>query len=408
MATDQRKILRLRPNHQAPHTEHCGRWRKLHRGGTLAILGFLLLLGAQAVAEEIALVKEGEVYVLPVRINDMITLDFLLDTGASEVQIPADVALTLLRQKTIKDEDFLPGATYALADGSTVRSPRFTVRSLQLGSHRVISVPASVGTLTSGPILGMSFLNRLEAFSIDTTRRMLIIHPRLIAAQRPLDEGAAPRPSVSAPQPRSPWPPSGAPSPASASLGLQAAMAAAEQDVRQMITLASTAGGMGREADILAAKSRIEALNLKERVERKQRVPARQENAKGLTYLQDGQTAEAVTAFQTASSMDASDVEITNNLGYAYFLHGDLPSAERWLLRTLALAPGRTNGWANLGLTYAHRQDVRIAVACFANAYRFSRHQETTRQFLQKWGEDSNSYVSEAARQALQLQLVSR
>ena len=101
-------------------------------------------------------------------------------------------------------------------------------------------------------------------------------------------------------------------------------------------------------------------------------------------------------------------MSLINNLGYAYLLHGNLPAAEQWLLRTLAFAPGRTNGWANLGLTYAHRGDVRNAVACWANAYRFSRNQETTRQFLQKWGEDTNGHVREAARQALQLQLVSR
>jgi clan AA aspartic protease (TIGR02281 family) len=214
------------------------------------ILALLLLLGVQLGAEEIALVKEGEVYSLPVRINDMITLDFLLDTGASEVQIPADVVLTLLRQKAIKVEDFLPGATYSLADGSTVRSPRYTVRSLQIGSHRLTSVPASIGTLTSGPILGMSFLNRLEAFSIDTTRRVLIFHPRLIAEKGPQNEEATPRLSENTAQQLSPLPQSGLPSASSASLGLQSAIAAAEHDVRQMMMLASTAGGMGREAKI--------------------------------------------------------------------------------------------------------------------------------------------------------------
>jgi Flp pilus assembly protein TadD len=408
MAKHQRNIPTYSPSYQAHNAYHFGRWRKMHRSSTLAILAFLLLLGAQSAAEEIALAKEGEVYSLPVRINDLITLDFLLDTGASEVQIPADVVLTLLRQKAIKADDFLPGATYTLADGSTVRSPRFTVRSLQIGSHRMSSVPASVGTLTSGPILGMSFLNGLEAFSINTTRRMLLIHPRLIAEKRPRNEEATPQLSENTPQQLSPLPQSGPPSASSASLGLQSAIAAAENDVRQMMMLASTAGGMGREADILAAKSRIEALNIKDRFERKHRMQARQENEKGIKYLQDGQTAEAVTVFQMASSMDSSDVEITNNLGYAYLLHGDLPLAEQWLLRTLAFAPGRTNGWANLGLTYAYLGDVRNAVSCWANAYRFSRNQETTRQFFQRWQEDTNAHVKEAARQALQLQMISR
>jgi len=48
------------------------------------------------------------VYQIPVKINEVITLGFVLDTGAAEVNIPADVALTLYRAGTIQDSDFLP------------------------------------------------------------------------------------------------------------------------------------------------------------------------------------------------------------------------------------------------------------------------------------------------------------
>src|SRR5438552_1343316 len=69
-------------------------------------------------ADEIPLLKKGGVYQLPLEINGVITLHFILDTGASDVNIPADVALTLHRAGTIRDADFLPGKTYTLADGS--------------------------------------------------------------------------------------------------------------------------------------------------------------------------------------------------------------------------------------------------------------------------------------------------
>jgi hypothetical protein len=55
----------------------------------------LALSATQLSAEEIQLKKNGgETYSLPVRINDAITLDFLLDTGASDVSLPADVVLS--------------------------------------------------------------------------------------------------------------------------------------------------------------------------------------------------------------------------------------------------------------------------------------------------------------------------
>ena len=68
-------------------------------------------------AEDISLIKRGGVYTLPVEVNGVITLNFILDTGASEVNISADVALTLYRTGTIQDTDFLPGQIYTLADG---------------------------------------------------------------------------------------------------------------------------------------------------------------------------------------------------------------------------------------------------------------------------------------------------
>jgi hypothetical protein len=44
--------------------------------------------------------------VVPVLINDAITLDFVVDSGAADVSIPADVVSTLIRTKTIGPSDF--------------------------------------------------------------------------------------------------------------------------------------------------------------------------------------------------------------------------------------------------------------------------------------------------------------
>ena len=72
----------------------------------------ILLCPSALFAEDIPLSKRGGVYELSVEVNGVLTLPFILDSGASEVLIPADVALTLVRTGTIKDTDFLPGQTY--------------------------------------------------------------------------------------------------------------------------------------------------------------------------------------------------------------------------------------------------------------------------------------------------------
>jgi hypothetical protein len=125
--------------------------------------------------EEIQLVKTGSVYALPVTVNELLTLHFVLDSGAADVQIPIDTFDTLYRAGTIQDADFLPDATYVLADGSTVRSARFLIRSLTIGRQRITDVPASIGSLASTPLLGQSCLKRLGAWSVDNQREVLIV-----------------------------------------------------------------------------------------------------------------------------------------------------------------------------------------------------------------------------------------
>ena len=83
----------------------------------------------------IALQNTGGTYEVPVLINGAITLPFIVDSGASDVSIPADVVLTLMRAGTINDEDFVGQKTYELADGSKVPSRVFRIRSLKIGDR---------------------------------------------------------------------------------------------------------------------------------------------------------------------------------------------------------------------------------------------------------------------------------
>src|SRR5439155_12944320 len=82
---------------------------------------------------------------------------------------------TLHRTGTIRDTDFLPGKTYTLADGSTLNSSRFLLRSLKVGSYRIANVPASIGTVSSTLLLGQSFLEKLGAWGVDSQRQVLTI-----------------------------------------------------------------------------------------------------------------------------------------------------------------------------------------------------------------------------------------
>src|SRR2546427_11347393 len=123
---------------------------KKHSNNRILLSLLLVLLHPSLLlAENIPLIKKGGVYEIPVEINGVISLNFVLDTGASDVNITTDVALTLYRTGTIRDTDFLPGQTYRLADGSTVNSSRFVLRSLKVGQRRITNVVASIGNISS-------------------------------------------------------------------------------------------------------------------------------------------------------------------------------------------------------------------------------------------------------------------
>jgi clan AA aspartic protease (TIGR02281 family) len=112
---------------------------------------------------------------VPVRINDAITLDFMIDSGASDVLIPADVAMTLFRTKTLSGGDFLGERTYTLSDGSKLPSARFTIRQLKVGGHVLPNVTASIGPATNEPLLGQSFLSRFGSWTMDNGRHVLLL-----------------------------------------------------------------------------------------------------------------------------------------------------------------------------------------------------------------------------------------
>jgi predicted aspartyl protease len=118
---------------------------------------------------------EGGTYVVSVLINGAITLDFTVDSGAADVSIPADVVMTLMRTGTLQEGDFLEKRTYELADGSTVPSQTFRIRSLSVGNKVLDNVIGSVAPVKGSLLLGQSFLGRFGSWRVDNNKHALIL-----------------------------------------------------------------------------------------------------------------------------------------------------------------------------------------------------------------------------------------
>jgi predicted aspartyl protease len=110
-----------------------------------------------------------------IEINGVITLDFVVDSGAAHVSVPSDIVSTLIRTNTLKKSDFTGKRIYVLADGSTSPSETFVIRSLKVGGHVIENVAGSVAPVMAQPLLGQSFLRRFRSWSIDNFKHELLL-----------------------------------------------------------------------------------------------------------------------------------------------------------------------------------------------------------------------------------------
>lgn len=115
------------------------------------------------------------VFVVPGVINGVMTLKFTVDTGASDVSIPADVVANLAASGFIAQDEFLGEANYQLADGSKRLTQTFRIRTLKVGNVVVENLRGSVSPENAPPLLGQTFLQRLKSWSLDSTAHVLII-----------------------------------------------------------------------------------------------------------------------------------------------------------------------------------------------------------------------------------------
>jgi clan AA aspartic protease (TIGR02281 family) len=103
-------------------------------------------------------------------------LKFVLDSGASDVCIPADVAQTLFRMGRLTSADNRGIGSAELANGAHVTAQRVNIRSIQVGGYEVKNVPAFVTNAQGSLLLGQSFLRRFKSWTVENHGRSLRLH----------------------------------------------------------------------------------------------------------------------------------------------------------------------------------------------------------------------------------------
>lgn len=120
--------------------------------------------------------NKGGIYEIDVKVNNVLDIPFILDTGASESSMPLFVLNTLISTNTVFKGDRLEDRTYIMADGSTTKSRRIIIRKLKIGNNEVENIAFSISDEINSPLLlGQNVLSLFKEVRIDYSRSTITL-----------------------------------------------------------------------------------------------------------------------------------------------------------------------------------------------------------------------------------------
>ena len=106
-------------------------------------------------------------YQIPCKVNG-IPMNFVFDTGASDVTISSTEAKFLLKQGLLEKSDFLENVKYEIANGDIIEGTKINLKTIDIDGIILDNVSASVIYKQDAPLLlGQSALSKLGQYSIN-------------------------------------------------------------------------------------------------------------------------------------------------------------------------------------------------------------------------------------------------
>jgi len=122
----------------------------------------------------IKMTERSGVYFIPCKINGS-EMEFIFDTGASDITMSLTEALFLYKQGTLTDDDFLGTQQYQIANGKLEEGTVVKLKTVELGNRKLYNVQASIVHNLQAPLLlGQSALNKFGKISIDYNKGEII------------------------------------------------------------------------------------------------------------------------------------------------------------------------------------------------------------------------------------------
>ncbi len=136
-------------------------------------------------------------------------------------------------------------------------------------------------------------------------------------------------------------------------------------------------------------------------VSRKDHKRARSLNAQGIALINQRRYLQAIDVLEQSTLLRPTDAEVLGNLGYAYYMAGDLDSAQNALTSSLHIMSKRGATWNNLGLVLSARGDVSWAAESFVRYWNYSSNKKAaTNQFFYWESIQPGTALEQASRMA--------
>lgn len=157
------------------------------------IFACLLFLSTSATAQErIQMTRHPSgTYDIPCEVNG-VRLNFILDTGASDISLSLTEAAFMLKNGYLDSSDFIGQTSYMTADGSIASGTTVNLRIIKIGSKTLYNVKATISSSIDAPILlGQSALGQLGSYTIDGNQLILNSVTPLSTLKRKVQQGDA-------------------------------------------------------------------------------------------------------------------------------------------------------------------------------------------------------------------------
>ena len=121
----------------------------------------------------IDMIEVNGIYQIPCKVNG-VPMNFIFDTGASEVTISLTEAKFLIKQNLLNKEDFIDTINYQMANGEILEGTKIILNSIDIDGIILEKVDATIINKQNSPLLlGQSAISKLGNYTISENKLII-------------------------------------------------------------------------------------------------------------------------------------------------------------------------------------------------------------------------------------------